>query len=251
MDKVDIPYFEETFKIRHYDVDTNGFMRAYAIFRILQETAGEHHTFVNDNLLKLYNSCQGWFLLQAVMEFERLPRYGDVITVRTWLSEIGNIKAQREYLLLDQLGNVIGKAEKFWAFFDIKRRRPIQIPDEIRLKWPMYEQKVFDNPVIKNTPVEEPDYSALLTVRKTDLDLNGHVNNLRYIEWLWEALPADIDNYRLKFLNAKFLNETKYKEQLSINTKVTKQTPPAFIHAVKNADTGKTAFIAETQFVNI
>jgi medium-chain acyl-[acyl-carrier-protein] hydrolase len=48
-------------------------------------------------------------------------------------------------------------------------------------------------------------------VRRGDLDYNGHVNNIRYVEWALETLPPEFSNgRRLTRLLARYRGETKY-----------------------------------------
>ena len=48
------------------------------------------------------------------------------------------------------------------------------------------------------------DQSQIFTVRKSDLDLNKHVNNVRYVEWALACLPEE---YKAQQIDIKFLGE--------------------------------------------
>ncbi len=238
-------YFEEEFKLRLYDTDMSGNVLPHEFFRILQETAGEHHTFVNDNLLKLYARGMSWFLLQAKFEFDRTPQYGERLTVRTWLSQIRSIKAKREYYILDQKGNIIGRAAKLWAFFNLQTKRPIAVPPEIQEKWPVYDEQAVTLDKV-SAPGDYFPGQAKITVRKSDLDINRHVNNLRYIQWLEEVLPADLENKPVLCLNAKFMAESSQGDELLIQR--TDVSDGKFFYQIENQTTGKTAFSAIVKY---
>ena len=49
------------------------------------------------------------------------------------------------------------------------------------------------------------------SVRMTDIDTNGHVNNNRYVEWALEALPEQLRREgQLTALRVQFRKETRY-----------------------------------------
>lgn len=49
-----------------------------------------------------------------------------------------------------------------------------------------------------------------LKVRKYDLDMNSHVNNVTYVKWLLEELPAECDTSMLRELDIEFrVSETE------------------------------------------
>jgi acyl-CoA thioesterase FadM len=240
-----VPIYEERFKVRHYHVDSNGHLKPSFLFMILQETAGEHHTAVQDSLLKLYHQGYGWVLLQAIYEFESLPRYGQHLLIRTWISEIGTIKAKREYEIILNEEKIIGKAQKLWAFIDVHSKRPTALPDSIREKWDVVPKTLFEK-VPRPQMLKEYEQSAKICTRKSDLDINGHVNNLRYLEWLNESMPEEFSDKGIIKLNARFLKESVYPEILIAKSKIIGQNKVLF--SIEKEQNGESCFVAEVNF---
>ena len=58
---------------------------------------------------------------------------------------------------------------------------------------------------------------AKFSVRNSDLDLNGHVNNTRYAQWLLDSVSEESHRkYILTDYEINFLAETKQGEEISI-----------------------------------
>ena len=53
------------------------------------------------------------------------------------------------------------------------------------------------------------------SVRRSDMDMNGHVNNVVFTEWILEAVPQKMyDDWDLTELEIEFLNECNYGEEV-------------------------------------
>src|SRR5690606_41794841 len=124
-------YFDKQFQLRYVEMNELGAASPATMLTLLEEAAAAHCYSTDHSLYQLADQNIGWVLISGVLEMERYPRYKERITIRTWLSDYSRIKGHRENLIFDEQGNIIGRARGLWIFFDINRRRPIQILDEI------------------------------------------------------------------------------------------------------------------------
>jgi len=75
-----------------------------------------------------------------------------------------------------------------------------------------------------------PQHERFFNVRLSDLDLNQHVNNARYIEWALESVPLEIwRGYQLQRIEISFRAETKYGERVIVQTE---QSDGTFFHQI-------------------
>ncbi len=237
---IDVPY-----RVKLYDVDLNKNLTPASFFRILQETAGEHHIATrNTSILDSYLQGYSWILVRAKFSFSRLPRYQESITIRTWLSDIQRIKAIREYQVFDKAGQLIGSAKKLWAFFSVEKLRPAAIPEEVFKGWPTYSSTALEFSRKFSTDLEEADYQVDLKVRRSDLDYNQHVNNIFYVQWMREVLPVELENNGIVEMESKFLAESKFGDILTV--KRSKISPEGeFLYEIFNGTTKKKVFFAK------
>jgi acyl-ACP thioesterase len=83
-------------------------------------------------------------------------------------------------------------ATSAWLLLDIARQRPVTVAQHVR------HEQLFDIGRMVTEPfptIQTGSGSAYVTefrVRRSDLDINDHVNNLHYVEWLAESVPEDL-----------------------------------------------------------
>ncbi len=248
--------FEKQFELRYFEMDKHGCASPTTIITLLQEAAADHCLSINHGLYNLYDKNIGWVLLSGFMQMERYPLYKEKITIRTWISEFSAIKGNRENIIYDEAGKLIGKAKGLWLFFDIKRRRPTRIFDDIINGWNSFsERSAICDLEKKIDPISEAEYKKSFLVHRYDMDSNKHVNNLRYLQWLIETVPDEIiDNYFLYSIDGRYVGEAQHGHTVQSLAKHLNDANE-FIHTIKDLDTnlvcanGKTVWKAKSQLV--
>ena len=200
----DIKY-QEQFKIRSSEIDANQFATLPAICTLLQEVAGNHAHQLNFDITDLQEDKLTWVLHRLNIEMERFPKWREEITIQTWPSSGDGLRAYRDFIILDEHGQKIGHCISYWLMMNIETRRPTRIPKNILAMAPAESEHVLAVDKPDYPEIEHPDQSAPFKVRKTDLDLNQHVNNVRYIEWALSSLPEGI---RVHKLDIQFMAES-------------------------------------------
>jgi acyl-ACP thioesterase len=171
-----------------------------SMLTFLEETAAKHSHSINKSLYQLAQQNRGWVLVSGVIKMERYPRYKEKITIRTWLSNYSIIKGTGENIIDDEQNTIIGRAKGLWVFFDIDKRRPTPILDEIKEKWYFCsETSVNTNISKKIAAVEHPDYELKFKINGYNTDINKHLNNIRYLQWLVETVPDEISDEHYLF----------------------------------------------------
>lgn len=235
-------YFDKQFELRYFEMNELGIASPTTILTLLEEAAAEHCHSIDYSLYQLAEMNIGWVLVSGVMQMIRYPRYKDKITIRTWLSKYSTIKGFRENIIYDEQENIIGRSRGLWIFFDINRRRPVQILDDIMQKWSSITDKSIDYDITKKIKLfedSESDYVLKFQVFKFDTDMIQHVNNIRYLQWAIESVPDEIiDNYYLHSIDGRFIAEANYGQTIISMTKndysdLTALTDRAFIHLIK------------------
>lgn len=114
----------------------------------------------------------------------------------------------------------VGVATSQWVAFNVEKRKLARIPVGVVEEFKC--QALADSPVMGADYVVEKlpdvrdgsdssDDDMTLTVRRSDVDMNGHVNNVVYVEWLLESIPARVwQSHELKELELEFRSECNY-----------------------------------------
>jgi len=231
------PLFTTQITVPYYDVGFDFELTPAAVLHYAENAAAGHCAAIGKPIPLLLEEGFIWMLARGQMEMKRYPRYGETITIETWLSERSAVHAWREYHIIDSTGTLIGYCRGDWVFIDIKKRRPCRIIDAFIQGWPLNQVKALDRPMSKQLQEhEEFEFKMEFMVRRGDIDTNRHVNNVRYLEWATEAIPQQwYESKKLTYIEGNFVQETGYG-----HTVVSAVTPydKGFIHVVSDKEAG-------------
>lgn len=239
--------FEKEFQLRYFEMNKHGEAAPTTILTLLEETASDHCCSINHSLYDLVKQNIGWVLLSGVMQIDRYPKHKENIKIITWLSSYSTVKGIRENIIYDERGNIIGRAKGLWVFFDIQKRRPIQIFDDIKEKWSFNNKECISYDIIKKIKaIDSASYMKEFFVNRFDIDMNEHVNNIRYLQWVMESIPDEIiDNYYLHSIDGRFISEAQYGDTVLSFTE-RDSSNNAFMHTIKVQGSNQVCATAKT-----
>ena len=177
----------QDFHVRAYEVDQQENVRLAALCNYLQESAGNHADALGVGYKEMISANLFWALSYLSVSVHRYGKRKDTLRIETWPVGFHRFYAMRDFAILDAQYKPIGYAQSTWLVVDLKSRKPVRVPafiiDLLNAKpVPVYQMKNFD--------LFRPEGESEFRVRKSDLDLNNHVNHVRFIEWAIESVPA-------------------------------------------------------------
>ncbi len=210
-----VPVYETSFVLRAPDADFRATWRPSAIFTAMQELGESHSALWNAGYFALRKKGLAWVITRALLQIDRAPVIGETIVARTWPGKPRHAIYPRYYLFQDPDGRVFARASTLWVLMDIAARE--MVPGE------KYGLPAFEFPELP-PPIENPGAIPKLSgeeqrseqpVKFTDIDINRHVNNARYVDWLCDRYPYEWhERQRLSWLTVHFASETKPDERL-------------------------------------
>ena len=241
-------YFDRSFQLRYFEMNDFGEASPTTILTLLEEAAADHCHSIGHSLYELKRKNIGWILLSGYMQMERYPVYKENITIRTWLSTYTSIRGYRENIIYDGNRNIIGRARGLWLFFDIEKRRPANIFEDIMQKWSFRDEMCIDHNITRKIkPVLSSNLSQHFSINKYDVDAYGHVNNIRYLAWLMESMPEDVKNScYLHSIDGRFVSEAQYGDSLVSFTRRHPSDEHAYSHSIKTESNDNVCASAET-----
>ncbi len=174
--------------VRYGEVGPDGLAQLSALANWLQEAAGQSADTLGFGERKMTALGIGWILTRLVLRLHRLPGAGESIAVRTWPSHHDHL-AHRGYEVVDSAGNTLVTGASAWIVMEMATRHMEGFPPALQELYPTNppECEAFTTRTLPR--LQNALYSAPILARRDDLDLNGHVNNARYLPWLLECLP--------------------------------------------------------------
>jgi acyl-ACP thioesterase len=204
---------QEEIEINFLQCYPNGFLKYTDLCNILQLTAATHAELGGISFSDMQEFNQAWVLSRMQVEINRLPKWKDKITVKTWINSLENSRSTRclELYLDDE--KIVG-CETFWAVFNTQTRRPenLSLPHE---HFEKYSERATSEPFSKIDFQHDMNTVASRRVQLSDLDIVNHVNSVKYLEWCLDLIDYEI------IQSQKIVNfEMNYLKELSLNDEV-------------------------------
>ena len=209
--------WKEHYKLRTFDVDLTNHVKISSIFNFMQEAASNNADSLGFGYDQLIEDQLFWVLSRVKIELNPLPSLGDEIMIETWPRGIDKIFALRDFLFYNAKNILIGKATTSWLMLDGKTKRPVR-PDTLAERIPPLGIKnAIEQVCGKIETVSDLDLIHEVRVGYTDIDINQHLNNVRYIEYILNCFQAEsYKNNRIKSLQVNFLSESRYNDAIRI-----------------------------------
>ena len=185
-------YYKEIYQPRISDYDRNGKLYYESILQIL-ETAGSHHSdTVGDSVIEGSQCGIAWILTEWRVQILRRTDSKEKLQITTWVRGKAPASAvYRDFLLTDETGAEVIRAEAKFALFDLTTSRLTRISEELFASYQPEDKTVFEDAQRLRAPSEYVSETEM-KLRRSDIDFNGHVHNTRYVDLAMEALPNEI-----------------------------------------------------------
>ena len=234
------PIYEKQFRIRSYEVDLARKLRPTVLLNYLQDVAGDHARILGVAVSDLMRRNRTWVLSRYHLRFEGEAGTGEVIRIRTWPSSRSGLFSCREFEILRADGTRLALATSSWAVVDLATRRPVRLATHLP-DYPLLNRRVVDDDFPSLPRLGAAATELPFRVRRSDLDLNRDVNNVVYVEWALETVPARItDEFRLTELEIAFRAEALYGDRVIARcSKEDDETSPSFLHQLVSEMDGR------------
>jgi acyl-ACP thioesterase len=243
--------WQETFPVRFGAIDRSDRLTLDAVFQFFQETAICHAENLGVGREDMARTGQIWILSRMSVIVDRRPNYCETITVRSWPRGGEKLFAVRNYDIRDKDDKAAVSARSAWIILDMEKRRPLR-PQSIMDNLPQNEGLDALAPDANGiAALAERSNLQLAAERKalyTDVDYNGHVNNVRYIQWIEDTLdPQLLEKAGKMRFDINYLNEILGGETAEILSAQIDGEDNAKVFAFegRKKDGGQAAFRAE------
>ncbi|HUT82378.1 MAG TPA: acyl-ACP thioesterase domain-containing protein [Candidatus Bathyarchaeia archaeon] len=218
-----IEIYEMQVKPRALEINEREEIKATAIIDYLQQIAFEHAFNLGLSFQQTFKKNLTWYLLRYYIEIYDYPKLSDLLTVRTWPVKSESEKySLRDFQILDQMGKVVCNATTSWILYNFIKRKPVNFMDHFK-DIPRKEERAI-NYNFPNLPLPEKiDSKVELVVRRSDLDLNRHVNNRVYFEWTLETISKkQLEKYKINKIEISYKGQAVHMDTVLVETELNK-----------------------------
>lgn len=207
--------WSKDYTLRANDFDKYDRILPSSVLSLFQDAAGQHGEEIGVGFHEMLEKNYLWVVVRLKFGILKAPKRYSKVTIKTWPFEPKRFSYRREYLITDENGKklIIGSSE--WVIIDSNKRSLVSAPDLYKIDGDYYEEMLLDKKMGKVPDFEAVGTPYTVTPGFTELDLNNHVNNTKYANYVLDAIsPAESDT--IKTFQIDYRKEVLEGEPLEI-----------------------------------
>ena len=233
------------FTAEPFHCDFSGRMFLGHLGNQMLNAADFHSTDRGFGMKYLMTINRSWVLSRLAVEMEEMPTQHERHTVETWVESAMKYFTSRNFRVSDGNGKVYGYGRSIWAMIDTETRQPTDIYS--------IDNGAINNWIVddKPCPIEksgrvkmdgEGELVGTISVNYNDIDINGHVNSVKYIEHVLDLWDIDwYRDHRLRRFEIAYVAEAHQGDQLCFyREQVTENEYCVRLVKIENATGNKT-----------
>ena len=239
-------WVEQT-SIKTSETDFQKRLKLSSFFELMQDMASNHADHLGVGYHALAERDLAWVLSRKKVRVFDYPHMGEVITMKTWPKGMQQkLFFMRDHEMTGEDGRRLAASTSAYVLVNLRTRR-IAMPGTLDVSVPDNNGLSAIDEALEKIPAVEPLNECFrLQPGYSAVDVMGHVNNARYVEWISDCFSmADYEERRPAWLQINYLNEVIAGEVVSLQRGQRLDNPKAwYITGVKQAN-GLKAFEAE------
>lgn len=200
-----------------FHVDFMGRLTMGVLGNHLLNCAGFHASDRGFGIAELNENHYTWVLSRLAIELEDMPHQYETFSIQTWVENVYRLFTDRDFALVNKDGKTIGYARSVWAMISMETRKPADL-------LALHGGSISDYICDKECPIDKPGRIKVATeepvwvyqTRYSDIDINGHVNSIKYIEHILDLFPMEtFKDKQVKRFEMAYVAESYYGDSLS------------------------------------
>lgn len=207
--------FEKKYEVSTFLTNVQGKLGLYFLLNILQDIASDHAEELGFGYQDMLRMKLFWVLTRQNLSMTHWPRWKDEILVKTWIREGEGAASFRDFSI-HLNDKVIGNCSTSWVTLNSETRRPVAF--DRKILFPQMSAGPQDYlETRKISPLEVGKKVLSFHVRNSDIDMNYHVNNTKYSQWILDSIPLETQKrHILSSYEVNFIAETRPEDLISI-----------------------------------
>ena len=211
--------------VEPFHVDFTGRIFLGVLGNHLLNAAGNHSQRRGWGIGALNENHYTWVLSRLCIEMEEMPMQYEDIEIRTWVESVMRLFTNRNFSILRPDGTPCGYARSIWAMIDMDTRKPcdlLSLYDGDILRYVVEpEENVCPIQGHGRLVFREARLARTLDTYYSDVDINGHINSIKYIEHILDLFPRErYERQMVRRLEIAYKAESYLGDRLSFYTQV-------------------------------
>ena len=182
--------YEKCYELRANDFDCYDRIHPSAILSLFQDVAGIHANELGIGFDELMARQTIWVLTKVRYELVGTPRRYQRVRVRTWPLPPARVNFRREYVMETEDGRVLVQGTSEWVIVHSEKRRVLPAAN-VYPGDDYCTDTCFPGRLAKVPAFEIAGEGREVVPTFTQLDINGHINNTFYANFVLDALAPE------------------------------------------------------------
>lgn len=202
--------YELKSRVRYSETGMDARLSLVGILNYMQDCSTMQSEDLGVGLKFLAEKKRAWLLSSWQIEIGERPLLGTPITVGTWSYGFKGIYGYRDFVIRDESGRDLVRADSLWFLIDTETGRPARVTEEFGAVYGAEPPLPMERESRKIALPDELSEAGRCEVLRHQLDTNHHVNNAQYVDLACELLPAEqtIRSIRAEYKKAAVLGDT-------------------------------------------
>ena len=234
--------YEEKIFVTSNDVDEHYKTKLSAIFKYLQQVSTDHAELIGLGKKDTVEKGMFWVITRMKVVIHKLPEMLETLTVTTHPGDLMLFVFPRFYEVYNEKGELVISASSSWVLLDSNTHKLVTKPP---VDYSLYipEKSRDDIPIPEKINFEDIEKIETRKVRYSDIDLNSHLNNTKYIEYITDIHNTDF--YRENYFKEIVIN---YEKEVMDNQEVELFSNNQIPEIVVGKVNGNTCFTAKITY---
>lgn len=235
--------YKENIRVTTYDVDQNKIAKASGVWQLLQEAASQQMKVQKPSYTDLLSEGKALMLARADISIPEKIFLDDVVEITSWPCPSTRATFPRNYEMLRN-GKTVAQASTQWSLVDVRSRKILKCSEVDFSNYYIGEYHELVKGKFRISQDEEQAMETVgeKTVRFSDIDYNGHMNNTYYLDLVCDYIPElEEGTYRVSFIRIHYSKEAPLRDVITV-----KRLGPINCETSEEKERGEKKYIFQT-----
>lgn len=183
--------WKKEYYLRASDFDKFNRIKPSAVLDLFQDSAGQHAEQLGVGFEEMIKRSYLWVLTKIKFKVLSAPQRYQKVVVKTWPLEPSRLSYRREYAIENESGEQLIVGSSDWVVIDSEKRRFVSVPDLYPFSDGFCTEMMCEEKLSKVKDFEETNTPYTVNAGFCELDINNHVNNSKYANYVLDAINPE------------------------------------------------------------
>lgn len=195
--------WEKEYPLRAGDFDKFNHIKPSAVLDLFQDAAGQHAIELGLGFDEMIKRSYLWVLTKVRFRVISEPETYQKVKVKTWPLEPNRLCYRREYCIENEKGEklIVGSSE--WVVIHSEKRHFLSVPDLYPFTDGFHDEVMFEGKLSKVRDFEAEGTPRTVNAGFSEIDVNNHVNNTKYANYVLDAISptkdCELDTFQIDY----------------------------------------------------